>query len=65
MGRNIFTHECPEEITYYQDHMDPVDRDDQKHLQGSGFCSKSHYKKWYKKGHLGVADFGLFNSNCA
>eukprot|EP00957_Ditylum_brightwellii_P157678 12001683-Ditylum_brightwellii.AAC.1 len=45
--------------------MDAVDRSDQVRLKGAGFCSKSHYKQWYKKGHLGVANFGLLNSNVA
>eukprot|EP00957_Ditylum_brightwellii_P030495 2309413-Ditylum_brightwellii.AAC.1 len=35
IGRSISTHECPEEITYYQDHMDAVDRGDQLHLKRS------------------------------
>eukprot|EP00957_Ditylum_brightwellii_P146065 11122274-Ditylum_brightwellii.AAC.1 len=65
VGHNINNHECPKEITNYQDNMDAVDRGDWVCLEGGGFCSKSHCKKWCKRGHFGVVDFGLFNSNVA
>eukprot|EP00957_Ditylum_brightwellii_P051699 3920047-Ditylum_brightwellii.AAC.1 len=45
--------------------LDVVDRGDQKAPKGAGFCLKSHYKQWYKKGHLGVADLSILNSNVA
>eukprot|EP00957_Ditylum_brightwellii_P109902 8383201-Ditylum_brightwellii.AAC.1 len=52
--RNICTHECPKEITKYQNNVDAVDRGDQACLKGCGFCSKIHHKKWYKKCQFGV-----------
>eukprot|EP00957_Ditylum_brightwellii_P033305 2523631-Ditylum_brightwellii.AAC.1 len=45
--------------------MDVVDRGDQACIKGTGFRSKSYYKKWYKKDHSSVADSRLFNSNVA
>ena len=42
--------------------MGGVDRSDQYRERGSGFASKSHYKKWYKKAYFAVMDFMVLNS---
>ena len=39
--------------------MDGVDRGYQLWEHGADFYSRSHFKKWYKCGHLGLCDFGL------
>eukprot|EP00957_Ditylum_brightwellii_P196249 14952618-Ditylum_brightwellii.AAC.2 len=52
VGQNISTHECPEEITHYQDHIVAVDRGDQARLKGAGFCSKANYKSGTRKATL-------------
>eukprot|EP00957_Ditylum_brightwellii_P203430 15334588-Ditylum_brightwellii.AAC.1 len=56
-GQNIMTVACSSDITGYKDHMDTVDRGDQKRIHGAGFSSKAHFKKWYKKGSFGASDF--------
>ena len=37
--------------------MGGVDRGDQHRIVGAGFSNVAHFKKWYKKAFMGVADF--------
>ena len=40
-----------------------VDKGDQIHVHMGGFAQKAHFKKWYKRIHLGVLDIMLMNSH--
>eukprot|EP00957_Ditylum_brightwellii_P071499 5435048-Ditylum_brightwellii.AAC.1 len=42
-GQMLLTIACPKDIIEYQDHMDTVDRGDQKRMYGAGFLSKAHF----------------------
>jgi len=53
---------CPTVLTHYQQTMGGVDKGDQMRLHGGGFARKAHFKKWYKKAFLAVADCMLLNS---
>ena len=39
--------------------MDWFDRGDQHRVVGVGFANVAHFKKWYKKAFMGIADFCL------
>ena len=58
-GPNKITVNCPNDIIRYVEGMGGVDRGDQVRLVGAGFSNVAHFKKWYKKAALGVADFCL------
>ena len=62
IGRNIIEVTCPNDIVMYQKSMDGVDRGDQHRVMGAGFSNVAHFKKWYKKSLLGLADFSLLNA---
>ena len=55
----------PNDIRLYQMEMDGVDRGDQHRVMGAGFANVSHFKKWYKKVSLGIADFNFLNAFAA
>jgi Transposase IS4 len=54
--------DCPNIIKKYQQTMFGVDKGDQLRMHGGGFSRKAHFKKWYKKIHLGILDIMLMNS---
>jgi len=53
---------CPEALIDYQKNMYGVDKGDQIRAHFGGFCSKAHYKKWYKKGFFAILDMMLMNA---
>ena len=53
---------CPSDIVEYQTHMDGVDRGDQHRFMGAGFANVAHFKKWYKKVFMGIADFSFLQA---
>ena len=61
-GANILNVPCPNDIVLYQQNMGGVDRGDQHRVVGAGFANVSHFKKWYKKAFLGIADFSLLQA---
>ena len=56
-GANIIDVTCPNDIVLYQQNMEGVDRGDQHRMIGAGFSNVAHFKKWYKKAFLGIADY--------
>lgn len=52
----------PNDIEKYQNWMGGVDRGDQHRVMGAGFSNVAHFKKWYKKAYLGIADFSMLNA---
>jgi len=62
IGSNIIEVDCPNDIILYQKNMGGVDRGDQHRTVGAGFANVSHFKKWYKKTFLAIADFSLLNA---
>ena len=42
--------------------MGGVDRGDQHRVVGAGFANVAHFKKWYKKAFLAIADFSLLQA---
>ena len=40
-------------------YMGGVDLLDQHRVMGAGFSKVAHFKKWYKKAVLGIADFSM------
>ena len=42
--------------------MDGVDRGDQHRVMGAGFANVAHFKKWYKKTFMGIADFSFLQA---
>ena len=61
-GSNVLNLSVKKALKLFQEGMDAVDRNDQYQERGSGFASKSHYKKWYKKAFFGIIDFMVLNS---
>ena len=61
-GRDIITVKCPNDVIEYQNNMDGVDRGDQHRMMGAGFANVAHFKKWYKKAFMGIADFSLLQA---
>ena len=53
---------CPSDIVEYQNYMDGVDRGDQHRVMGAGFANVAHFKKWYKKVFMGIADFSFLQA---
>ena len=62
VGANLVTVKCPSDIVQYQQNMGGVDRGDQHRVMGAGFANVAHFKKWYKKAFMGIADFSLLNA---
>ena len=62
IGSNIIEVDCPNDIILYQQNMGGVDRGDQHRTVGAGFANVSHFKKWYKKTFLAIADFSLLQA---
>ena len=60
-GNKVIEVTCPSDIVRYQKFMVGVDRGDQHRVMGAGFANVSHFKKWYKKAFLGIADFSMLN----
>ena len=42
--------------------MGGVDCGDQHRVVGAGFANVAHFKKWYKKAFMGIADFSLLQA---
>ena len=61
-GSDSQTVPCPKCICKYQRTMFGVDKGDQIRMHGGGFARKAHFKKRYKKIHLGILDIMLMNS---
>ena len=61
-GAKLIDVQCPNDIILYQQNMGGVDRGDQHRIVGAGFSNVAHFKKWYKKAFLGVADFSLLQA---
>ena len=61
VGANIVNVKYPSDIIQYQHNMGGVDRGDQQ-VMGAGFANVAHFKKWYKKAFMGIADFCLLNA---
>ena len=64
-GSKVIQVTCPSDIVRYQKFMGGVDRGDQHRVMGAGFANVSHFKKWYKKAFLGIADFSMLNAFAA
>ena len=62
VGANIVNVKCPADIVQYQQNMGGVDQGDQHRVMGAGFANVAHFKKWYKKAFMGIADFCLLNA---
>ena len=58
-GSGLIQVECPNDIIFYQQNMGGVDQGDQHHTVGAGFANVSHFKKWFKKVFLTIANFSL------
>ena len=61
-GSNILDLKVEKALREYQEYMDGVDRGDQYRETGSGFATKAHYKKWYKKAYFAILDFMILNA---
>ena len=61
-GQEIIKVKCPNDVIQYQKGMGGVDRGDQHRTVGAGFANVAHFKKWYKKAFLGIADFSLLQA---
>ena len=64
-GANLIQVPCPNDIQQYQKYMGGVDRGDQHRVIGAGFSNVAHFKKWYKKCFLGIADFSMLQAFAA
>jgi Transposase IS4 len=62
MGQDRKKVPCPCSMMRYQTTMFGVNKGDQMRVQGGGFASKAHFKKWYKKQFLAILDCMLLNS---
>lgn len=49
-------------LKYYQEGIHGVDYSDQYRERGSGFTTKAHCKRWYKKAYFTILDFIVLNS---
>ena len=57
------THFFVRHIDVYQvNDDDEFYRGDQILQHSAGFSAQDHFKKWYKRGHLGIFNFDLLNS---
>ena len=65
VGSEAVDVKCPNDIVEYQENMDGVDRGDQHRLMGAGFANVAHFKKWYKKVHMGISDFSMLQAFAA
>ena len=61
-GATVHTVKCPNDVILYQKGMGGVDRGDQHRVVGAGFANVAHFKKWYKKAILAIADFSLLQA---
>ena len=61
-GATLIDVTCPNDIVMYQKYMGGVDRGDQHRVVGAGFANVAHFKKWYKKAFMGIADFSLLQA---
>lgn len=61
-GSNQIDVIVPKDIQKYQQYMGGVDRGDQHRVMGAGFSNVAHFKKWYKKAYLGIADFSMLQA---
>jgi len=51
----------PNDVEKYQNYMGGVDRGDQHRVMGAGISNVAHFKKWYKKAYLGIANCCMLN----
>ena len=65
VGSDLIDVRCPSDIVEYQHNMDGVDRGDQHRVMGAGFANVAHFKKWYKKVFMGIADFSFLQAFAA
>ena len=65
VGAEIIKVKCPSDIMEYQKHMGGADRGDQHRVMGAGFANVTHFKKWYKKVFMGIADFSFLQAFAA
>ena len=61
IGKDLHYFPVEKCIKKYQQGMGGVDKFDQRNKAGGGFLKKAHFKKWYKKIHLGLMDYMLAN----
>ena len=61
-GSKLIQFECPNDIILYQQYMGGVDRGDQHCTVGAGFANVSHFKKWFKKVFVVIADYSLLQA---
>jgi hypothetical protein len=62
VGSERLDYPCPLALRHYQNHMFGVDKGDQIRGHFGRFSTKSHFKKWYKGGYMGILDCGLLNA---
>ena len=62
VGSDLIDVTCPSDIVEYQNYMDGVDRGDQHRVMGAGFANVAHFKKWYKKVFMEIADFNFLQT---
>ncbi len=62
VGPDKVTVPCPTAFIRYQETMGGVDKGDQIRDQMTGFSTKAHFKKWYKKTYLALLDVMLLNA---
>ena len=65
IGSEVIKVSCPNDIIQYQKNMGGVDRGDQHRVMGAGFANVAHFKKWYKKAFMGIADFSFLQAFAA
>ena len=62
VGSTVINVSCPNDIIEYQKHMGGVDKGNQHRVMGAGFANVFHFKKWYKKAFMGLADFSFLQA---
>ena len=53
IGKDLHSFPVEKCVKKYQQGMGGVDKFNQRNKAGGGFATKAHFKKWYKKTHLG------------
>ena len=66
-SRGFYIHQfvCPAYVTQYNQKIYGVNQGEQLKEHDDGFYSKANFKKWYKRGHIGLCDFGLLELHIA
>ena len=65
IGSKKIEFNCPNILKMYQQTMGAIDRGDQMRVQGGGFATHVHFKKWYKRTYLAILDCMLLNAYIA